>query len=92
VRRWLRRWLGISGLETDYRASLAKTPHQDPARVAIIEAAIVEMRETLSGEIAELRERLEMPKRKAPSGRPFTVLRSLAEEGARRAAEKAHAR
>lgn len=60
----------------------------DPERIDAIEKALAEMQAAHAEEMKELRERLDMPRRKQASGRPFTELRKLAEIGERIMSQK----
>lgn len=84
MKLWLRTWLGVSGEPSAQMNAIAELQRKDWARMDAIETAISLLDASTATEINELRERLDTPRRRQPSGRPFTVLRSLAEMGAQK--------
>ena len=57
-------------------------------RMDTLERAFVSQEQAHNEAIRELQERLELPKRSKPSGRPFSVLQKIAEAGERAKAQK----
>lgn len=56
-----------------------------------IELRLAELEQSFNEQLNELREHMNAPKRSRSSGRPFTMLRKIAEEGERALREKQHA-
>ncbi len=77
IRNWLRSWLGITAIETRKVLDTELTE-----RVAKLERELVEQESAHGAEMQELRDRLDMPAKRKPSGRPFAVLAKLAAMGA----------
>lgn len=88
MKHLIRKWLGInsdrSWLLGELRSTesrLTERIHKAEAQPAL-ESEIVKIEQHFSKEIADIRERLEAPRR-VSSHRPFTMMRALAEEGAK---------
>lgn len=96
LKRKIRKWLGVDFTEDITIPSMKSVIFQHKEkidtiekaigkaqdRLAEIESEIVKIEQHFSKEIAEIRERLEAPRR-VSSHRPFTMMRALAEEGAK---------
>ncbi len=84
MKRKLQAWLQIKVANAILDAENERQRLDLIKRLDALEEAFATEQSAHAQEIAELRERLDMPKVRKPSGRPFHVLRSLAEAGARR--------
>ncbi len=92
IRNWLRSWLGIPAIAIDWRFSLGEEhklvmlarerADMALARIGELEKEISRIEAANGAEIQELRDRLEMPAKRKPSGRPFSVLQKIAAMGA----------
>ena len=74
IRDWLRSWLGMN--------DVVVCPSE--ARIAKLERELADQERAHGAEIQELRDRLDMPAKRKPSGRPFAVLAKIAELGAQK--------
>ncbi len=88
IRIWLRQCLGITtrrvlndGDFVDLKLAKERAD-MALARIGELEKELSKQEQAHSAEIAELRERLDMPAKRKPSGRPFSVLQKVAAMGA----------
>ncbi len=84
IRNWLRSWLGITRMYAVISETNLARERADMAlsRIGELEKELSKQEQAHSAEIAELRERLDMPAKRKPSGRPFSVLQKVAAMGA----------
>lgn len=82
IRNWLRSWLGIDTLIKTINDIRKIDEQQLTDRFNIVDQAIAANEAARVQDMAEIRERLEMPAKKKASGRPFAVLAKVAELGA----------
>jgi len=83
IRNWLRSWLGIARLDS-WSESLQGSESKGAvalARISELEKELADQELVHSQEIQEFRDRLDMPAKRKPSGRPFHVLQKIAEMG-----------
>lgn len=78
MRSWLRSWL-LGDLPARMEA-LEKEPREH----FVPEGVYAEFEKHVSGRLDEMEQRLEQRSKRAPSGRPFSVLREIAESGAQK--------
>ncbi len=88
IRIWLRQWLGISAmearevLESGGRGLARERADMALSRIGELEKELSKQESAHAAEVNELRERLDMPAKRKPSGRPFSVLQKVAAMGA----------
>lgn len=84
IRNWLRSWLGITDITPKPVLIAVERADMALARIVELEKELGKLEAAHSTELNELRERLEMPAKRKPSGRPFAVLAKIAEMGAQK--------
>ncbi len=64
-----------------FREEAATALGEHGSKIYELEKALVDMNASHAEEIKELRERLDMPQRRKPTMRPWSMMRSIAEKG-----------
>ncbi len=88
IRIWLRGWLGITAIETREQLKSGndglafERSNMALSHISELEKELAKIEAAHAAEVNELRERLEMPAKRKPSGRPFSVLQKVAAMGA----------